>query len=99
MTVSPTADPPPPPQKRRCLPSTACTIPTLSLVPRPFQVYPGDADPYQNASGPGGTLHAIRWMPPSREEVSKGGFMAPLVPPPMYNATGYNLLAGGCTIH
>eukprot|EP01044_Picomonas_judraskeda_P016638 COSAG03_NODE_2990_length_2305_cov_4.154125_4_plen_76_part_00 len=69
------------------------------VIVTPTAVYPGDADPYGNATGPGGTLHAIRWVPPSKAEVSKGGFMAPLIPPPMYNASGDNLIAGGCTIH
>jgi hypothetical protein len=69
------------------------------MIVTPTAVYPGDADPDHNATGPLATLHAIRWWPPSREEVSRGGFQPPLIPPTMYNASGDNLVAGGCTIH
>ena len=45
------------------------------------------------------TLHALRWRPPPRAEVEKGGFMQPLIPPAMFDANGSNLIVGGCTIH
>ena len=78
-----------------------CTYSPLCLLPgasRRGCTDPGDAgDPMHNTSRT--TLHALRWRPPPRAEVEKGGFMQPLIPPAMFDANGSNLIVGGCTIH